>query len=334
MTFNQIMSDLKKRKYAPVYLLMGEESYYIDQISDYIAKNVLQAAEKDFNQTVVYGKDTTAAEVVMMARRYPMMAKNQVVIVKEAQNLRDIEKMAPYMASPLESTILVLNHKYKSVRKNTKLYKSIAKNGVAFESKKLYDNQVPAWIKNYLDERNYTIQPANSMLLTEFLGNDLKKIANELDKLIITLPTDTKEITAAHIEKNIGISKDYNSFELTKALAKKDVLKSNKIINYFAENQKTNHISLTIASLYYYFAKVMAYHFLPDKSNNKSVASALKVHPFFVTDYKMAAKNYPPKKLAKVFSYLREADVKSKGVGNVSAEAGDLLKELIFKILH
>ncbi len=332
MTFEQIISDLKNEKYKPIYLLMGEEPYYADQISNFIEQNVLTDDEKDFNQHIFYGKDSSVFTIDNTAKRFPMMAKYQVVIVKEAQNLKDIDKLVFYAGNPLKTTILVLNYKYKSIAKNKKIYKEIAKNGVVFEAKKLYDNQVPAWITKYLKTNNFTIEPVAAALLTEYLGTNLSKIANELDKLIISLPAGSK-IRSKNIEENIGISKDFNNFELQNALIKKDVLKANRIINYFEQNQKSNPIILTISSLYFFFRKLLIYHFLQDKSP-RSAAAALQINPYFVKDYQMAAKSFNIKKTVAIISWLREYDMKSKGYDNVSTSPGDLLKELIFKIIH
>jgi DNA polymerase-3 subunit delta len=348
MEFNQIMSDLKKKVYKPVYFLMGDEAYFIDIISDYIENNVLDESEKEFNQSVLYGKDITAADVIGAAKRFPMMSEYQVVIIKEAQNIRDLvgkgdddeksakgkEKakhpFAAYIENPQPSTILVICYKYKSIDKRTAVAKLIDKNAVLFESKKLYDNQVPDWINNYLRGKDYTVGPKASAMLTEYLGTSLSKITNELDKLMINLPPKS-EITPEHIQTNIGISKDYNVFELQAAIGKRETLKANRIINYFASNEKDNPMVVTISSLYGYFCKILTYHFLADK---KTAAAALGVHPFFVKDYEVAAKNYSAGKLKSIFGYLREYDLKSKGVDNGSASHGELLKELVFKILH
>lgn len=262
-----------------------------------------------------------------------MISGNQVVIVKEAQDIPGIDDLIYYVENPLKSTILVINYKYKKLAKNKKIYKAIQKNGVLFESKKLYDNQIPEWINNYLAKSNHRIDPGVGLLLTEYLGNDLSKIVNEIEKLKITLPPDNKNITIEHIETNIGISKDYNNFELHKALSQKNILKANRIINYFGKNQKENPITLTISSLYYFFSKVLTYHFIKNKTTQNVVAT-LKVHSYFVSEYKLAAQKYNPEKLLEIFSILREFDLKSKGIGNVSVPPGDLLKEIIYKILH
>lgn len=332
MTFEQIIKDLKNKIYKPIYLLMGEESYYIDKITNYIEKNVLSDSEKDFNQHIFYGKDSNVYNIDNTCKRFPMMANHQVVIVKEAQNLKDIDKLVFYAGKPLKSTILVLNYKYKSLAKNKKIYKEIAKTGVVFESKKLYDNKIPAWITNYLRNENFSIEPVAAALLTEYLGTNLSKIANELDKLVISLPAGSK-ITNKNIEENIGISKDFNNFELQNAIIKKDVLKANRIVNYFDRNQKENPIILTINSLYFFFRKLLIYNALTDKSQ-RNVAASLQINPYFVKDYQQAAGVYNMRKTVFVISLLREYDMKSKGYNNISAGAGDLLQELVFKIMH
>jgi len=333
MTFEQIITDLKNKIYKPIYFLMGEEPYYIDIITDFITNNVLTESEKALNQVILFGKDITIASLNDTALRFPMMANYQVVVVKEAQDLKNIDELVRYAENPLKSTILVINYNYKKLDKRKKLYKVLEKNAVLFSSNKLYDDKVPNWINNYLKKHNCISDPGVGMLLTEFLGNDLRKIANELDKLLITLPENTTRISPEHIEKNIGISKDYNNFELHKALSQKNVLKANRIINYFDQNQKNHHISLTISMLYYFFSKVLLYHSIKDK-NKQNVASILKVNIYFVDEYKKAAFSYSSKKAIEIISLLREYDLKSKGVGNISASPGALLKELIYKILH
>lgn len=332
MNYEDILANLKKKIYHPIYFLMGEESYFIDQLTDYISKNVLTEAEKGFNQHVLYGKDTDMNTIITHSRRFPMMANHQVIIVKEAQNIKKIEDLETYIKAPLESTILVINYKYKSIDKRKSFAKQLAKKCVLFESKKIYDNKLPGWINSYLSAHDYSIAPQASAMLAEYLGTDLSKVSNELDKLIISIPKGTK-ITPDHIEKNIGISKDYNIFELQNSLGEKNILKTNQIINYFAANPSSNPFTRTIASLYFYFMKILTYHFLTDKSPN-SVASALQVNPFFVKSYTAAAKVYNPKKLVEIMGILREYDMKSKGFGNVSTTAGDLQREMIYKILH
>lgn len=332
MTFEKILNDLQQRKFAPVYFLMGDEPYFIDKISDYIAGNVLKEEEKSFNQTVLYGKDVDAAAVINTAKRFPMLSEYQVVIVREAQYIRDIDNLIHYVSQPLRSTILVISYKYKKLDKRKKLSKEIAEKAVLFESKKLYEDKIPDWITAYLMERGYGIQPSAAMLLTEFLGTDLSKIEKELDKLILTLPQDEKKINPSHIEENIGISKDFNTLELQKALVKNDALKAFRIVEYFKHNQKNNPIVVTITSLYFFFNKVFLYSVLEDKSR-QNVAGKLKIHPYFVSDYQQAARVFPPQKSARIIGLLREYDLKSKGVDNLSTGPGELLKELVYKIL-
>jgi DNA polymerase-3 subunit delta len=333
MTFEDILKSLKKKEYAPIYFLMGEESFFIDQITDYIIANALKESDKDFNQTILYGKDTDIGTIVTTARRFPMMSEKQLVVVREAQNIKNIDQLLSYVQNPLHSTILVINYKYKSLDKRKNFTKEVAKNGILFESKKIYESQIPDWIKNYTNKQGYQIDSKACFLLAEFLGNDLGKITNALDKLTINI-TESKTITPSEIEKNIGISKDFNNFELQNTLGKKDVFKANQIINYFATNEKNNPMVVTIALLHSYFSKVLKYYFIKNKTNDKMIASILQINPYFVKDYKLAAKNYDPKKLVSIIALLREYDLKSKGIGDVSTKHGDLLKELIFKILH
>jgi DNA polymerase III subunit delta len=327
-----ILADLKNKKYRPFYFLSGEETYYIDLISDYIEDNVLDESEKAFNLSVLYGKETDYLTIASEAKRYPMMGEHQVVIVKEAQNIKDLDKLEPYIENPQPSTILVICYKYKTIDKRTKFSKAIASKGVYLESKKLYDSQVPDWINSFMKNKPCSISPKSALLLTEFLGNDLSKIANELDKLMLNVPPNT-EISPAQIEKFIGISKDYNNFELINAIGTKNVLKCNQIINYFANNPKNNPPILTISTLFGFFTKLLNLHYSPDKSE-RALAPLLGISPFFVKDHLAAARNYDIRKTVEVISHLRVYDLKSKGVdaGNMNEEA--LLKELIYKILH
>lgn len=332
ITYEEILGNLKKKIYHPVYFLMGDEGYFIDQISDYITANVLTDAEKGFNQTILYGKDIEPKAIIDNASRFPMMSNYQVVIVREAQNIKKIEDLEPYVKNPLKSTILVINYKYKTIDKRKTFAKLIDQKGVLFESKKIYDNQLPAWITSYLKEQNYSISPQAAALIAEYLGADLSKVVNELDKLIISAPAGS-QITPELIERNIGISKEFNVFELQNALGERDILKANRIINYFGANPSSNPIPVTISGLFSYFSKILNYHFLEDKSQNNA-ASVLQVHPFFVKNYVSAAKNYSIKKLVEIIAILREYDMKSKGWGNVSASPADLQREMIYRILH
>jgi len=332
MNYQDILKELQNKIYKPIYFLSGEETFFIDMITNYIAKHVLNETEKDFNQTVLYGKDSKIEDIINASKRFPMMANHQVIIVKEAQELKNIEKLEYYAVEPLNSTILVINYKYKTLDKRKKLYKELKKNAVLFESKKLYENQIPDWIVKYLKEKKYTIDQVSCRILTDFLGNELSKVSNELDKLIISLPEGT-QITPDHIEKNIGISKNYNNFELQNALRDKDILKANRIIDHFARNPKEHPFLLVIISLFSYFRKLLNYHFLKDKSKN-TVASELKINPFFVKDYTASARRYDIKKVVSIISQLREYEMKAKGYNNVSTTQADLLRELIFKIVH
>ncbi|OAD46067.1 DNA polymerase III subunit delta [Polaribacter atrinae] len=327
-----IVSDIKKGNIKPIYFLMGDEPYYIDKISDYIEDNILDEAEKGFNQQVMYGRDATIEDIVSSAKRFPMMAERQVIIVKEAQDLsRNIEKLVSYAENPQPTTVLVFNYKYKKLDKRKKLHKVIAKTGLVYESKKLYENQVSDWIRRVLSGKKYQIEPKATQMLVEFLGTDLSKISNELDKLMLILPKETI-ISDKHIEDNIGISKDFNNFELRNAVGGKDIVKANRIINYFAENPKNNPLVMTISLLNSFFTQLLLFHGLKDKSKG-AVAKSLGVSPYFVDEYFLAAKNYPMRKVAQVIAFLRDADVKSKGVG-ASQSQKDILKELLFKILH
>nr|WP_321234106.1 DNA polymerase III subunit delta [uncultured Psychroserpens sp.] len=329
----QIVADIKKGNIKPIYFLMGEEPYYIDAISNYIEKNVLAEEEKGFNQMVLYGRDVSIDDIASNAKRYPMMAERQVVIVKEAQDLsRTIEKLASYAESPQPSTVLVVNYKYKKIDKRKALYKTLKKSGVVFESKKLYENQVADWIRRVLSGQKYTISPKASQMLVEFLGTDLSKINNELEKLKIVLPEGT-QISAEHIEENIGISKDYNNFELRKAIGERNTLKAFKIINYFADNPKDNPMVVTVSLLFNFFSQLLHFHGLHDK-NPRNVASALKINPYFVNEYVSAARNFPMKKVSQVVATLREFDVKGKGVNSNAVPQGDLLKELLVRIFN
>jgi len=332
MTFDEIMNELQSGKYRAVYFLYGEEPYFIDTITNYIAENAIPPEMRTFNQIVMYGKDIKVGDIDNTARRYPMMSERFLVIVKEAQNVRNIDKLMYYVQKPLESTILVINYKKKSIDKRTKFYKELKKNAVILESKKLYENQIPKWIDNFLSKKKLKIHPVASKLLVDYLGNNLEKITNELNKLIINIPGET-EITTKHIEENIGISKDYNVFELQNAIINRDILKINRIINYFAANPKENPFVVILSTLYNFFSKVLLVHSLknPDKF---SVAKALAVNPYFSEDYIKAARYFNPSKLMRVFSILHEYDLKSKGIGNSNIPNSELLREMTFKIIH
>ena len=340
MTAADLLKDLKNRKYKPIYLLHGEEPYYIDQVSNFVEHKLLPDAEKGFNQTVFYGKDTDIMSVLNASKRYPMMADYQVVLIKEAQDMKwgnedpdkkGINPVLSYLENPLQSTILVFCYKYGKFDKRKKTYKAIEKNGLVFESSPLYDNKIPAWIEDFLGEKNYRISQQATFILSEYLGNDLSKIANELEKLMLNIPPG-QEITLKQIQDNIGISKEYNVFELQTALSKKDTLKANQIINYFEANPKANPIVLVLGNLNNFFTKVLLYHYVKDKSP-QNLARELGVSPYFIKDYEQAARSYNYGKTMQIISFLREYDVKSKGVESIT-DHGGLMKELLFKILH
>lgn len=329
----KIINDIKSGIIKPIYFLMGEEPYYIDKLAEYIEKNILQEHERDFNQTVLYGRDVTIDEIVSNAKRYPMMADKQVVIVREAQDLvRTIDQLESYAEKPMETTVLVICYKYKTLDKRKKLIKNLLKNGVVFESKKLYENQVGLWITRVLQGKKYAIEPKANAMLVQFLGADLSKIANELDKLSIILPQNT-QITAKHIEENIGFSKDFNVFELQNALGSKDQLKAYKIAQYFADNPKDNPMVVTTSLVFSFFIKLLKYHGFKDRNPN-NVAKVLGVSPFFLKDYDVALRNYPMKKVSQIVATLRDIDVKSKGVGANGLPTHDLLKEMLVKIFN
>ena len=333
MDFEGILENLKKEIYHPIYLLQGEEPYFIDQVSNYIEKNVLTEAEKGFNQTIFYGKDSEPQNIAESSLRFPMMADKQVIIVKEAQSMRKIEDLGNYAEKPLASTLLVLNFKYKTLDARTKLAKAIKKNGVILTTKKIYENQIPAWIEKYLRKHEFTIAPQAAQILTAYLGNDLGKVANELNKLVIAVK-DTNKITPEHIEKNIGLSKDFNLFELQDALGSRNIFKANQIIQYFGANPQQHPIQKTTATLFSYYSKIFSYHFLKDKSERNAVAQ-LGGHPFYIRKIIAASKKYNPTKLYEIIGILREYDMKSKGMGvSGLTESSELQKEMIYKILH
>ncbi len=332
LSYSQILSDLKKKEYKPIYLFMGEEAYYIDMLSDYIQAKVLNDTQREFNLSVLYGKDVDMSTVINAAKRFPMMSPYQVVIVKEAQHVKDYDLLYHYLQNIQPSTILVFCYKYGTIDKRKKVVGEIAKKGVIFQSNLLRDYQVVGWIKEYIRTKSLSIDEKAAIMLSEFLGTDLGRIVNEVDKLIITKPTDSNQITDALIEKNIGISKDYNNFELQNALIKKDILKANKIVFYFDKNPKNNPLVVTLSVLFNFFSNLLQYHYTGDKSQ-QNIARTLGVNPFFVKDFVKAAGVYNAGKCMQSIGLIREYDAKGKGVGSRTV-TGDLLKELIFKIMH
>jgi len=333
MEFDLILDQLRKKIYHPVYFLCGEEPYYIDVISDYIEKNVLSEAEKGFDQLVFYGKDTEVVTVLEAARRFPMMAARQVIIVKEAQSCTNLESLVKYMNFPSPATLLVVNYKYGKPDGRTDVAREISKKSVFLESKKLKEYQIPSWVGELVKSRGYNITPQASQMLIDFLGNDLSKIANELDKMFIILSPGSR-ISPEDVEKNIGISREYKVFELTDALGACYVLKANRIISYSAMNPKALPINVVINNVFNYFSKIFKIHFLNDKSE-QNLKDKLGIHPFFAKGYLNALRRYNKTKVFEIMGIIREYDMKSKGVESTSAvEASDLLKEMIYKILH
>ncbi|MGC9151320.1 MAG: DNA polymerase III subunit delta [Microbacter sp.] len=333
LSYLSIINKLSKKEFAPVYFLMGDESYFIDKISDFAEKNLLTDEEKAFNLYVFYGKDSTMSAIVNAAKQFPMGAPMQVIIVKEAQMLENFDELQFYLEHPLSTTLLMFCHKNGKLDRRLKLINEIEKKGILFVSEKIRDEKIPQWIIDYLSEKQVGIDEKSAQMLADFLGNDLGKLVNELEKLLFTKPPQMKRITSELIEKNIGISKEFNNFELINALSKKNVLKSNQIIRYFAANQKSNPLPVTLSMLYNFFSNLMIYHFLPDK-RTENVAKALGINPYFVKDYVGAAQKFSSDKTAEIISAIRHCDAQSKGFNNASADPEDLLTELIYKILH
>ncbi len=331
-TYEQILSEIHKKQFAPVYFLTGDEPYFIDMIADTIENEALDEADRAFNQIVVYGRDVDVETIANHARSFPMMGERMVVIVKEAQDVKNLENFEPYLDTLPETTLLVFVYKYKKLDKRKTFAKKLDKKGVYFESKKLYDNNIPGWIQGYLKDKGYSIQPKATQMLADYLGTDLHKIANELQKLIISLPKN-KSIDDADVERNIGISKDFNVFELQNAIGSRDVLKANRIVNYFGDNTKENPLLVTAINLYSYYTKIMKLHCTQDKSQG-NLASVLGVSPFFVKDYLAAARNIPPQMCIRNISILREFDMKSKGYDSGDTSEKDLYREMIFKLMH
>lgn len=335
MTYQEILKELKQKKYRPIYFLHGPEAYFIDVISNYIEHEVLNETEKAFNLTILYGKEANHLAVVDNARRYPVMAERQVVIVKEAQEMKSLPDLMSYVEKPLDSTILVICHKHKNYNLNSKFGKLLKERALVFEAKELYENQVPDWIVAYLKDKELKIKPNAANLIAEYLGTELSKIANELDKLALNLPTGT-EVNDKQVEENIGISKEYNVFELQKALGTRDVLKANRIVQYFASNPRKNPLVVVIGSLYNFFSKVYMLHFVRNLSEKEMLEALQLRSAYFLKDYRSALPHFPLQKTAQVIGLLREYDLKSKGVdyNSTGKEEGELLKEMVWRILH
>ena len=334
-TFQSIMQDLKNKKFAPIYLLMGEESYYIDQISDYIAEYVLSSEERDFNQTICFGSDVTAVQVADMARRYPMMAEHQVIIVKEAQNIRSLEALDKYLKNPIKSTILVWCHKNGKIDARKKTIGLAQAVGIVFESKKLRDYQLPDFIQSYLKKKKVSIDPKSCQIIADHIGADLSRLTSELDKVLISLPADNLRVTPEVVEKEIGVSKDFNAFELRNAIVQKDYFKANQIVKYFDNNPKAGSLFSFLPLLFSYFQNLMIIHYTPRKNTEQDIAAALDLRSAWgAKDFLIGQKNYSARKTMDIISKIREIDGKSKGLDNPNTSAGELMKELIFFILH
>ncbi len=334
-TFDSIMADLRARKYSPIYYLMGEESYYIDKISDFIEENVLTPEERDFNQTVMYGSDVTVGSIVETARRYPMMAEHQVVIVKEAQKLKALEPLEKYAQKPQSSTILVFCHKYGKIDGRKKVFTEIAKTGVIFESKKLKDRELVPFIRKYLQAKGASIDPKSEQIIADSIGADLNRLTGELDKVLIALPENDKRVTPEVVEKQIGVSKDFNTFELRDAIVNRNAFKANQIANYFDMNPKAGSFYQILPMLFNYFQNLMIAFYCPQKGSPEAVAKWLDMKNIWaVKDYMTGMRNYSGMKVMQIISKIREIDAKSKGIDNPNTPSGELMKELIFFILH
>jgi DNA polymerase III subunit delta len=336
-TAEAVLKDLKAKKFAPIYFLHGEEPYYIDLISNYIEENALSAADKGFNQIILYGKDITIGSIINQARRFPMMAERQVVIVKELTQMADWGKESAneifekYLAQPLSSTTLVLNHKYKLLAKTTKLYKALEKAAVVVESKKMYENQVPVWIQDYLKERGYSIQPKATQLLTEAIGADLSRLHTELEKISLNAQKD-RPIDEHLIEKYVGISKDYNVFELQKAIGERNHLKAKQILDYWAANPKKQPLIPTLAMIFSYFTKLLLAYSTTDRSE-QNLAGLLKISPYAIKEYRQAMQNHSYAQVIQAIHFLRQADLQTKGIAPGGDSEAEILKELIFKLI-
>ena len=336
MTYEEILTNIKAKRFAPVYFLHGEEPFFMDQIADAIEANALPEAEKGFNQSILYGKDIDHLTLLDTLRRYPMMSERQVVILREAQEMKGLTELTSYLENPMPTTLFVACYKHKKLDMRTKFGKALqGKSLVCFESKKLYDNQVADWISSYCKSKKMAIEPTAAALLSEYLGTDLGRICNELDKLELNLPTGTN-ITSQHVQEYVGISKEYNVFELQKAMATRDLPKIAKMQAYFAANIRKNPLIVTISSLYAYFSKVYMLHGLRSSSDAEMVKALDLRSDWFLKEYKIASNNYSPSQTISIISLLKQYDLRSKGVDNDNTNTGEeeLMKELFWKILH
>lgn len=334
MSFEQIKKEIQARNFRPLYLLMGDEPYYIDELTRLLENTILPETERDFNQTIFYGPETDVGTIVTKARSFPMMSDYQVIIVKEAQGLKKVEDLEVYARNPLSSTILVLNYKNGTLDKRKKLHAEIEKNGIIFESKKIPEYKMPAFVTSFLASKGLGIDQRSAQLLTDFLGNDLSKVVNEIDKLTLSLSAGEKRVTAEMIEQNIGISKDFNNYELLKAVVEKDTFKANQIAIYFEKNPKNNPFIVTLSVLFNYFSNLMVCYWAKDKSENGLAAELGFRNSYQARDYALGVKKYNAFKCMEVISLIRTYDAKGKGVDNPSTPDGELLRELLFKIMH
>lgn len=336
VTFDAIMRDLKSGKYAPVYILMGDESYYIDRITDYIAENVLEPDDRDFNQTVVFGADTTAAQVVDMAKGYPVMpAAHRVVIVKEAQGLKSLDALERYFEKPLASTLLVIAYKNGTIDRRKKVVGKAEAVGVVFESKKKRDYELPAFIETYLKKNHVAIDPKSAAMIAEHIGADLSRLISELDKVMISLPDDNRRVTPDIVEREIGVSKEFNIFELKTAIIERNVFKANQIVKYFDKNPKAGSLFSCLPLLYTFFQNLMVAFYAPDKNNDNNLAAFLELKSVWaLKDYRVGMRNFSAMKTLQILAKIRETDAKSKGLDSLNTSTDDLMRELVFFILH
>lgn len=335
VTFDGIMRDLRAHKYAPVYYLMGDEPYYIDQITNFIAENALKPEERDFNLSIMFGSDVSSAQIADAARRYPMMAERQVVIVKEAQNLKNTDQIAAYLSKPQMTTILVMCHKNGTIDRRKKLASTVEKVGVIFESKKLRERDLLSFIEKYLREKGVTIDAKSQQLIADSIGSDLSRLTGELEKLMLALPADNRQVTPELVEKQIGVSKDFNSFELRDAIVNRNVFKANQIINYFDSNPKAGSIYSFLPMIFNYFQNLLIAFYCPQRANQEAVAQWLELRsPWAAKDYMTGMRNFSATKVMQIIYKIRETDAKSKGIENPNTAPGELMKELLFFIFH
>jgi DNA polymerase-3 subunit delta len=333
-----ILASLRNGEYSPLYFLQGEENYYIGKISDYIQENAIEESQKAFNLTILYGADQTVNEIIGQARRYPVLAQRQVLIIKEAQDIKDVNKekgeelLIRYVGKPVPSTILVFCYRGKKLDKRKSLYKNLDKHAIVIDSDKFYENQIPAWVRNYIESKGHTVDMDAMQLLADNIGNELERLANEIDKMLINFKNPT-QINTTIVSRFVGISREYNSFELQKAVGLRNIVKANKIVNYFSDNPKQNPAIPVIALLFSYFSKLLIIH-QSGHTRETELSKLISVPPIFLKEYIQASKIYGLKKVIENIHYIREADLMSKGIGISNISEGEILKELIFKLMH